>query len=157
MRRYHHVMGQGLRQFDLLGAICAAFNMLNTNESAHFSQHKHRDCEEPLAPFLHQVFSKVCPDARVMFDIVAHHRALGEEHLLNLQALLPCISVLNEWMVWLRCNLMITFNRNADQMRRQLDQLEIFRGRTSWFPIVEAKSSQNPSFEGEDWIRPRGS
>ena len=52
MRRHHHMMGQRLSQLDLLSMVCARFNMLNTNETAHFSQYKHREGQKPLAPFI---------------------------------------------------------------------------------------------------------
>src|SRR5437667_10920605 len=101
-------MGQRLGQFDLFRAIRSPFNMLNTNEAAHFSQHKHRDSQELLAPSIHQVFPEFCTNAGVLFDVVAHDRTLRKQHLLKTS--FPCLWVLDDWMLWSWRYLLVIFD-----------------------------------------------
>jgi hypothetical protein len=113
----HHVMSECLGQFYLLGTIRFALNVLNANEAAHFSQHKHGDRHEFLAAFVHQVLSKIWTDALVMFNVVAHHWTLGEEHLLSQGARFPSLRILHEWMLRIWRDLLLTFNCDAQTQR----------------------------------------
>ena len=89
--------------------------MLNTNEAAHFSQHKHRDSQELLAPSIHQVFPEFCTNAGVLFDVVAHDRTLRKQHLLKTS--FPCLWVLDEWMLWVRRDLLVIFDHEMQAQR----------------------------------------
>src|SRR5262249_37668811 len=82
-----------------LSTICSPFRMLNTDEAAHFSQHKHWDSHELLASFFQQVLPEICVNADVVFNVVTHHRTLRKKHFLKLRAPFPCLRVLNEWMI----------------------------------------------------------
>ena len=117
VRRHHHVMGQRLGQFDLFRTICSPFNMLNTNEAAHFSQHKHRDSQELLASSIHQVFPEFCTKAGVLLDVVAHHRPLRKQHLLKLKTSFPCLRVLDERMLRIRRDLLVTLDHEMQAQR----------------------------------------
>jgi len=52
MRCKHDVVSESLRQFDFFRAIHSALSVLNRNETAHLSQDKHWDDEEPLASLI---------------------------------------------------------------------------------------------------------
>src|SRR4029450_1274345 len=110
-------MGQRLGQFYLVGAIRSPFNMLNTNEAAHFSQHKHRNSQELLAPSIHQVFPEFCTKEGILFDVVAHHRSLRKQHLLKLKTSFPCLWVLDERMIWVRRDLLVIFDHETQVQR----------------------------------------
>src|SRR6266513_3545006 len=113
--RYHHVMRQRLGQFDLFRAICSSFNMLNTNEAADFSQHKHRDSQELLASSIHQVFPEFCTKAGVLLDVVAHHRTLRKQHLLKTS--FPCLRLLDERMLQIRRDWLVTLDHEMQAQR----------------------------------------
>src|SRR4029077_3762861 len=50
----------------------------------------------------------------------------------------------------------IAFDCNADEVRRQLDQFEISRGRTSRLAIVDTEGSKHLTFRRDHGVGPRG-
>ena len=48
----------------------------------------------------------------------------------------------------------IAFNRDPHEVRRHLDQLQIFRRRASRIAVIHAESAEDFAFPGQDWIRP---
>src|SRR5262249_49488039 len=114
---HHDVMGQPLRQFDLIRAISSAADMLNTNKPAHFSQDKHRNSQELFTASFDQILSELCIYSRVVFDVVAHHGTLSKKHLLKVGACFPCLRIFNEWMISMRRDLLVALDYELQPQR----------------------------------------
>src|ERR1700730_18067241 len=88
-KRKHDLMGERLRQFNLLRPIRRTIDMANANKASDLSTHQKRLSEKPLCAVSFQMLTPLAVNARISLDIIANHRTCREKQFLNDCVLFP--------------------------------------------------------------------
>jgi hypothetical protein len=88
-KRKHDLMGERLRQFNLLRPIRRTIDMANANKASDLSTHQQRHSEEPLCAISFQMLTPIADNARISVNVIANHGTGREKQFLNYCVLFP--------------------------------------------------------------------